>query len=69
MGVRFGPAPFLLYSPSEIKLGAFAVTPDLHIEILHKEITVSMPGTSYTVTYYRLKVLGDTSREAPIEQK
>jgi len=45
------------------------VTPDLHIEILHKEITVSMPGTSYTVTYSDLKVLGDTSREAPIEQK
>jgi hypothetical protein len=29
------------------------VTPDLHIEILHKEISVTMPGTSYTVTYYK----------------
>ena len=26
---------------------------DLHIEVLHKEITVTMPGTSYTVTYYK----------------
>jgi hypothetical protein len=31
------------------------MTPDLHIEVLHKEITVTMPGTSYTVTYYKPK--------------
>lgn len=32
-----------------------AMPPDLHIEVLHKEITVTMPGTSYTVTYYKPK--------------
>ena len=31
------------------------MTPDLHIELLHNEITVTMPGTSYTVTYYKPK--------------
>jgi hypothetical protein len=29
--------------------------PDLHIEVLHNEITVTMPGTKYTVTYYKPK--------------
>jgi hypothetical protein len=31
------------------------MTSDLHIEVLHNEITVTMPGTSYTVTYYKPK--------------
>ena len=31
------------------------MTPDLHIEILHHEISVTMPGTSYAVTYYKPK--------------
>jgi hypothetical protein len=31
------------------------MTPDLHIEVLHNEITVTMPGTSYSVTYYKPK--------------
>ena len=38
-------------------LSRFALTAmptDLHIEVLHKEITVTMPGTSYTVTHSRL---------------
>ena len=29
--------------------------PDLHIELLHNAITVTMPGTSYLVTYYKPK--------------
>jgi len=33
------------------------VTPDLHIEILHNEITVTMPGTTYKVTYYKPRVI------------
>jgi hypothetical protein len=33
-------------------LTAFTViAPELRIEVLHKEIIVTMPGTSYTVTY------------------
>ena len=31
------------------------MTPDLQIEVLHNEITVTMPGTTYTVTYYKPK--------------
>ena len=26
---------------------------DLHVEVLHQEITITMPGTSYTITYYK----------------
>jgi hypothetical protein len=26
---------------------------DLQIEVLHKDITVTLPGTSYTVTYHK----------------
>ena len=29
--------------------------PDLHIELLHNAITVTMPGTNYTVTYHKPK--------------
>ncbi|MGC1347302.1 MAG: hypothetical protein WA863_14680 [Methyloceanibacter sp.] len=32
-----------------------SMTPDLHIEVLHNEITVTMPRTSYSVTYYKPK--------------
>ena len=31
------------------------MTPDLQIEVLHSEITVTMPGTTYMVTYYKPK--------------
>jgi len=27
--------------------------PDLHIEVLHNEITGTLPGTDYTVTYHK----------------
>jgi hypothetical protein len=27
----------------------------LQVEVLHNEITVTLPGTSYTVTYYKPK--------------
>ena len=27
--------------------------PDLQIEVMHKEITVTLPGTNYTATYYK----------------
>jgi hypothetical protein len=26
---------------------------DLQVEVLHREITVTLPGTSYTVTYHK----------------
>jgi hypothetical protein len=29
--------------------------PGLQIEIMHKEITVTLPGTNYTATYYKPK--------------
>jgi hypothetical protein len=29
--------------------------PGLQIEVMHKEITVTLPGTSYTATYYKPK--------------
>ena len=38
-----------------LRFALTAMAPDLHIEVLHKEITVTMPGTSYTVTYYKPK--------------
>ena len=44
---------FREHAPQEAR--STIVTPDLHIEILHKEIIVTMPGTSYTVTYYKPK--------------
>jgi hypothetical protein len=28
--------------------------PDLHVEVREYEITVTLPGTSYTVTYFKL---------------
>jgi hypothetical protein len=28
---------------------------DLHIDVPHNKITVTLPGTSYTVTYYKPK--------------
>jgi hypothetical protein len=28
---------------------------DLHIDVLHNEIIVTLPGTSYVVTYYKPK--------------
>jgi hypothetical protein len=31
------------------------MAPELRIEVLHNEIIVTMPGTSYTVTYYKPK--------------
>jgi hypothetical protein len=31
------------------------MAPELRIDVLHNEITVTMPGTSYTVTYYKPK--------------
>ena len=31
------------------------MTSDLQVEVLHNEITVTLPGTSYTVTYYKPK--------------
>lgn len=38
-----------------LRFALTAMPPDLHIEVLHKAITVTMPGTSYTVTYYKPK--------------
>jgi hypothetical protein len=32
-------------------LTATVMAPELHIDVLRNEITVTMPGTSYTVTY------------------
>ena len=32
-----------------------AMTSDLQVEVLHNEITVTLPGTSYMVTYYKPK--------------
>jgi hypothetical protein len=31
------------------------MTSDFQVEVLHNEITVTLPGTSYTVTYYKPK--------------
>ena len=31
------------------------IIPGLQIEVMHKEITVTLPGTSYTATYYKPK--------------
>lgn len=51
---RVGLGRFLfVVSCERNKDGALTVTPDLHIEILHNEITVTMPGTTYKVTYYK----------------
>jgi hypothetical protein len=29
--------------------------PGLHIEVMHKEITVTLPGTNYIATYHKPK--------------
>ena len=51
------PVPLFVVSCERNRGGALTVTPDLHIEILHNEITVTLPGTTYKVTYYKPRVI------------
>jgi hypothetical protein len=43
------------FGAAGVKLQKGSRMSPLQVEVLHNEITVTLPGTSYTVTYYRPK--------------